>query len=248
MRIPRIFTDQPLSRGTKAHLEAQASRHLSSVLRKKVGAELILFNGQGGEYIAQLTSVDSRQAVALVVDSVPGVAPSPLHITLAIALSRGERMDWVVQKAVEMGVQNIVPLFTARSEVKLGGERAAKKLRHWQQVARSACEQSGQNLVTDIAMPANFPSALQTTADCRIVLDPLAEQSLRQAMTQFTDQTPPRSVYLLSGPEGGFSADEIGQCRTAGLISTRLGPRVLRTETAPLAALALLQAQWGDWQ
>ena len=156
-------------------------------------------------------------------------------------------MDWIVQKAVELGVHAIVPLTTERCEVKLNKDRAAKKLKHWRQVARSACEQSGQNRVPSIGLPTSFSKALETTADWRLILDPGAKSSLNGQMA-IQSGSPPGSVLVLSGPEGGFSDEEIALARNKGFRSVGLGPRVLRTETAPLSAVSILQAQWGDWR
>ncbi len=247
MRVPRIFTDQPLAEGSEVDLGPATARYLVSVLRLGVAAEVILFNGQGGEYRAQLLTVGNKQVVAAINKFVPDPDSPPLAITLIIGLSRGDRMDWVVQKAVELGVSSIIPLFSERCEVKLHGDRATKKTRHWQDVARSACEQSGQNRVPPIGMTINFAAALQLTGAWRIILDPCAPTSLASEMSAH-NESPPHSVLVFSGPEGGFTAEEIGRAREHHIVPVALGPRTLRTETAPLATLSLLQARWGDWQ
>ena len=251
MRLPRIFTDQALSKGLELALESNAARHLVSALRFKAGDKLILFNGEGGEYSAELLAAESKKARVLVGKFSDGLAPSPLAITLGIGLSRGERMDWLVQKAVELGVTEITPLFTERSEVKLKAPRAAKKTRHWQDIAHSACEQSGQNILPTINLPIDLPTFVQNineaSANTQFILDPLAEQTLVTRIRTHRELVP-TSVMLMSGPEGGFSPSEIGSAQHQGILSVSLGPRILRTETAPLAALSLLQAQWGDWQ
>lgn len=246
MRVPRIFTDQPLAEGIEVNLGSAAARYLVSVLRLNVAAELILFNGLGGEYRAQLIRAGNKQAAALTGAFLPGIAPSPLAITLVVGMSRGYRMDWIVQKAIELGVSNIIPLSSERCEVKLHGDRAAKKIRHWQDIARSACEQSGQNLVPPVSLPITFAAAVQLSAAWQIILDPCAATSLVSQMSTHND-SPPHSVLVLSGPEGGFTAEEINLARDHHVVPAGLGPRILRTETAPLAALALLQARWGDW-
>ncbi len=264
MRIPRIFTDQSLAEGEEVVLDQKAARHLISVLRYTPGDELILFNGAGGEYCAQLLDSTSKQASALVGQFSTGLPPSPLAITLGVGLSRGDRMDWLIQKAIELGVTSILPLFTARSEIKLNQERATKKTRHWQEVARSACEQSGQNRVPKVPLPITFTQVLQSSAAWRLILDPYANRSLvneiasypstesetRTALSAKPPEKPvsPESVLILSGPEGGFSEEEVRLAQDKNFMPVGLGPRILRTETAPLAALSVLQALWGDWR
>ena len=250
MRIPRIFTDQLLCEGQEIILHQQAARHLVSALRLSTGDHLTLFNGTGGEYSAHLVTVGSKKVTALLEAFSPGIAPSPLALTLAIGLSRGDRMDWVMQKAVELGVTTITPLFTERSEVKLKADRAVKKTAHWQEIARSACEQSGQNQVPEIHQPTTLQAALQLTEltdiACKMILDPLAKSSLVEQIAA-QPRPSPQSVLLLSGPEGGFSGSEIAFAQSKSVLPVSIGPRILRTETAPIAALSVLQAHWGDW-
>ncbi len=251
MRVPRIFSDRTLAEGGDIALEAGAARHLLSVLRLRPGDALIVFNGRGGEYRARLLTADGKQARVRLEHYQEGPPPSPLRITLAVGLSKGERMDWVIQKAVELGVQRICPLVTERCEVRLKGQRAERKSRHWQAIAESACEQSGQNLVPRIAAPVALQMALaeaeQGADACKLILDPRASQSLASLL----DSRPPgqiTAVILLSGPEGGFTDAEVDLVTRHGFTAVSLGPRVLRTETAPLAACALLQGHWGDWR
>jgi 16S rRNA (uracil1498-N3)-methyltransferase len=240
MRIPRIHTQQALHCGDTLELEPGAARHVARVLRMSAGDALVLFNGEGGEYPSQLGNVDRKRVTARVLERREGVGESPLAIHLGIAISRGERMDWVVQKATELGVSSLSPVFTERTEVKLGGDRADKKLHHWHQVAISACEQCGRNRLPAISPPTGLQSWLETTsAECRYVLNHGASDS-RSA------DAAPASIALLSGPEGGLSAAEIEIAEQAGYRQLALGPRVMRTETAPLAAIAILQAHWGD--
>lgn len=240
MRIPRIYTPQALLDNTSVTLEAGASQHLARALRLQVGDELTLFDGGDGEFPAVITQVERKQVVVETGIRRDNSVESPLAIHLGIALSRGERMDWVVQKATELGVNAVTPLFTARSEVKLGGERAEKKIRHWQQIAISACEQCGRNRLPVIKPLARLDRWLDhTVAQRKFVLHhrgPAVQNAVQQ----------PDSVALLIGPEGGLSPEEIRDAEKAGYCALRLGPRVLRTETAPLAAIAILQAQWGD--
>jgi 16S rRNA (uracil1498-N3)-methyltransferase len=246
VRIPRIFTDHELAVDQEITLSQDTSRHLISVLRVQAGAQLILFNGDGSEYSAHILATAPKKAIVQIDGVSRGISPSPLAIILAIGMSKGDRMDWVIQKAVELGVTKVVPLFTERSEIKLTKERAAKKTRHWQKIVQSACEQSGQNLIPEIDLPNTFQQALCIAASHKFILDPLAKHSLIGELTRHTEP-PPQSTLIISGPEGGFSPEEIKQAEHNVVLPVSMGPRILRTETAPVAALSLLQAQWGDW-
>ena len=240
MRVTRIHTSQELHSNAFVQLEPEASRHLSRALRLGVGDKLILFNGLGGEYPAEITALDKRNVQVLTSALAQRECESDLHIHLGIAISRGERMDWVIQKATELGVSSLTPLTTEHSSGKLAGERAEKKRRHWQKVAVSACEQSGRNRVPDIHALQALPSWIEDTpAERKFVLH-------HRATLVSTAAKAPKSVALLIGPEGGLSSSEIVAAEHAGYESLRLGPRVLRTETAPLAAIAILQGRWGD--
>ncbi len=240
MRIPRIYTGQPLQAGTAVELELGQSQHLCRVLRLKVGAHLILFNGSGGQYPATISTIDRKSVIATTGNFEATERESGLYLQLGIAISRGEKMDWVVQKATELGVSSIVPLVSERTAVRLKGERENKKLRHWQQIATSACEQCGRNRLPQILPPLTLEQWLQSVqADTRLVLHHTASNTDPGSST-------PSSIALLVGPEGGLSPAEITAAEQAGFSSLQLGPRVLRTETAPLAAIAILQARWGD--
>lgn len=241
MRCPRVFTDQPLASGTHIVLDSGASRHLLNVLRLQSAAPLTVFNGAGKEFAATLIGNTGGIArVALGVGCEPG-RESPLAIHLGMSVAKGERMGWVVQKAVELGVVTITPLLTERSEVRLNPERADKKHRHWQQIAISACEQCGRNRLPAIAKPHNLPAWLAVTPMPGLVLDPEAGLTLGQIAAPTQTQ-----LSLLVGPEGGLTTAEIAAATTAGFTAVHLGPRVLRTETAPLAAISIIQARWGD--
>lgn len=242
MRIPRLYIDQSLSVGQQLQLPADAAHYVSKVLRLKAGRPLLLFNGQGGEYQAVLTTVD-RRSVAIDVESFIEVyRESPLRVELAIGISRGERMDWVVQKATELGVSAITPLFTERTEVKLDESRQASRLQHWQQVAISACEQSQRTGVPVVSPPQQFNGFLEScSAQHKLVLHPTAEAA------GLNPQEAVETVCVLVGPEGGFSEAEIDSSIRRGFKPWQLGPRVLRTETAPVVALSILQAWWGDY-
>jgi 16S rRNA (uracil1498-N3)-methyltransferase len=206
----------------------------------KPGDRLVLFNGSGGQYPATITALGKKSVLATTEDLEAVERESSLLLLLGIAMSRGERMDWVVQKATELGVSSIAPLVTERTEIKLRGEREKKKLRHWQQIAVSACEQSGRNRIPEILAPQRLDQWLdQVQVDIKLVLDPGADISNPGASR-------PASAALLVGPEGGLSSAEIDAAERAGFNGLQLGPRILRTETAPLAAIAILQARWGD--
>ena len=240
MRIPRIYTGQELRANSAIQLEAGPSQHIARVLRMRAGDRLVLFDGTGGEYAATLNDIDKK---SVRVDTGAYQArdlESGLPIHLGMAVSRGDRMDWVVQKATELGVTDLTPLLTQRTGVKLTGARADKKQRHWQQIAVSACEQCGRNRLPRIHPLQDVQAWLETTdAEHKLVLHHRAD-----ALGSGSEK--PDSIALLVGPEGGLNDEEIATAEQAGYQSLRLGPRVLRTETAPLAAIAILQARWGD--
>ncbi len=240
MRITRIYTSQQLSSNSAVALEPEPSRHLARVLRLGVGDTLTLFDGRGGEYPSEITAVDKKQVQVVTGEQLLHESESPLAIHLGIAVSRGERMDWIVQKATELGVTALTPLLTEHTGVKLSGDRAAKKIQHWQQIAISACEQCGRNrppLVHTLQSQAHWLAS--TIAERKFVLHHRADNIDLASGA-------PASIALLIGPEGGLSEGEINTAAQAGYAALRLGPRVLRTETAPLAAIAILQAYWGD--
>ncbi len=244
MRVPRFYLPILLATGATVPLDDPVFNHVVRVLRLGVNAPLILFNGQGSAFAATLVEVSKRSASAQVLEAVPSATESPLRITLAQGISRGEKMDYTLQKAVELGVAAIQPLFTERSGVQLTGDRLARKVQHWQGIVIGACEQCGRNRLPELREPVALMDGLTPlTAEpgLGLLLDPLAEQGLR-------DLTPPSGpMTLLIGSEGGLSPGELVRARTVGFIGVRLGPRVLRTETAGLAALAAIQALWGDF-
>ncbi|MDP5210346.1 16S rRNA (uracil(1498)-N(3))-methyltransferase [Microbulbifer sp. 2205BS26-8] len=247
MRIPRIFSAQPLSGLRDIELGEAASRHLVKVLRLGTGHPLTLFDDRGGEYSASLATTGKR--VRACIDTFQeGDRQSPLELSLAIGISRGERFDWVVQKATELGATVLQPLLTERCEVKLTGERLQKKRTHWRQIAISACEQCGRNLLPDIAEPVKLAHYLQslaqdTTPAAKLVLHHRTRLDLHHWQAEHEK---PDSALLLVGPEGGLSQAEIATALACDFIPLRLGPRVMRTETAPIAALSILQYLWGD--
>ena len=241
MRIPRIYTQQNLLSGEQLALEETASHHLSKVLRMQAGRALILFNGAGGEFAASIHEVSKKHVIVNIAEHTLDNRESPLELELAIGISRGERFEWVLQKATELGVTKITPLITERTEVKIGGERQDKLMERWQQILISACEQCQRNLLPVLTAPLQISDWLPgVTSDARFVLHHRDSQKLP------ADQQP-QSVALLVGPEGGLSEAEIEQALAQNFNPLTLGPRVLRTETAPVAAISLVQYLWGDF-
>lgn len=241
MRVPRIYTRSPLSEGGTTELDENAAQHVGRVLRMQPGQDLLLFNGDGNDYPATITSASKKQVEVQVGAPAANATESSLDIVLGQTLSKGDRMDYAVQKAVEMGVSRIVPLTTERCDVKLKGDREEKRLRHWQSVAISAAEQCGRARVPEILPVMTLAEWFEHTADCdlRLVLHHRTEQSL-------DTMNKPARAALMIGPEGGLSPEEITAAENSGFLPVALGPRVLRTETAPIAAMALCQWLWGD--
>ncbi len=240
MRIPRLYTPQPLMVNETIILTDQAAHYLVKVLRMEAGRECLLFNGDNHVYQATLTAANKKNVTCHIHTVEPSHTQSPLHLELAIGLSKGDRMDWVCQKATELGVSRIVPIFAARSELKLKGERLEKKRQHWQQIVVSACEQCRLDVVPEIAAPQTLDAYLsQASGEHKFVLHHRTDKSLESL-------NKPASASLLIGPEGGLNEDEIALAEQHGFIPLALGPRVLRTETAPLAAISIMQYLWGD--
>ncbi|MES1943857.1 hypothetical protein PC39_07069 [Salinisphaera sp. PC39] len=238
--IPRVHVEGPLAAGAEVRIEGDKAHHLRNVLRLRAGDGVILFDGGGGEYDATVADL-GRGLIELSVDRYrPAHRESPLRLVLAQGIARGDRMDFAVAKAVELGVHAIRPLFTDKGQVRLDGERLARKLSHWRRVAESAAEQSGRERVPEVQEPTPLGDWLAVApGTTRLVLDPAAESGPASL---------PRTVdaCLLIGPESGLSGAELEAASAAGFSRIRLGPRVLRTETAGPAALAILQALWGD--
>mgnify|MGYP006075592159 CR=1 FL=1 len=225
--------------GDDVVLDALGSNHLARVLRVRLQDPVTLFNGDGYDYRTAVTAIDKRVVTLTVLERNQATAESPLLVELGLALSKGERFDWAIQKATELGVSRITPLLTERVEVRVSSDRMAKKQQHWQQVVISACEQSGRAVVPKVE-PATALNTWcnQVEADCKLVLHHHAPSGLTQQA--------PKRIALLIGPEGGLSDADIAQASSSGFTAWRIGPRVLRTETAPAVALALLGARWGD--
>ncbi len=241
MSVPRFYQPGPLSEDSLIWLNDNAAHHLARVLRIKTGDALLLFNGQGGEYQAVVTQVTKKGVEVKVGSFSAREVESPVKIEVAQGIARGEKMDFIVQKAVELGVSRIAPLVTERGNVRLTGEREQKRWQHWQAVAVSACEQCGRNRVPEIGSPISLQAWLPTvTADYRFVLSPHVQNNLPASIPAQS------SILLLIGPEGGLSDDEVAAAVAHGFMPLRLGPRVLRTETAALAAITALQCRYGD--
>ncbi len=238
--IPRFRCPNPLPAGGEFELPAEVAHHAEKVLRLRSGDSLVLFDGDGREVSARLLAGGRGARVELLEWTEPA-RESPLQIVLVQALASGDKMDWVIQKAVELGVGAIQPLIAERCVLRLSGERAERRLRHWRQVVVSACEQSGRNRVPVVESPVELPLYLQHVACERcLALAPGAAGRLAEL------PAPPGELRLLVGPEGGWSERELSIIDAAGVRRIGLGPRILRTETAGLAALAAMQALWGD--
>ena len=239
MRLSRFFIDAPLSLGQHELPEAQA-HYIGRVLRLSPGAALQLFDGSGEEFSGEVIEVGKKAVRVELRERFAGQADSPLQLHLGQGLSRGERMDWAIQKATELGVSEITPIGSERCEVRLKDERADKRLAHWRQVAISACEQCGRSVLPVIHAPVSLVEwQAHVQAELKLVLHPVAAPLESHAR--------PHSLAFLIGPEGGLSEAEVEQAKAAGFHAARLGPRVLRTETAPVVALAVAQQLWGDF-
>ena len=240
--ISRFYCPIPLQSCRTVTLPPEAAHHALRVLRLRSGDELILFDGLGGEYPGRM--VEATRTVRVELEGRRDIErEAPLALTLAQALPAGDKMDWVIQKAVELGATAIQPLQARRSVVRLAGERADKRLAHWQQVAISACEQSGRNRLPEIGSIVDLPHYL---AMSRGENETFLLLSARQGSRLSALPRPPAGVTLLIGPEGGFDEGEESAALSVGFQSVNLGPRVLRTETAGLAAMAAILALWGD--
>jgi 16S rRNA (uracil1498-N3)-methyltransferase len=241
--MPRFYCQQALTAGATVELPETVAHHLH-VLRLEPGAALTLFNGEGGEYLAELATIAKKRASATIRTHVGRDVELPYAITLAQALPEGTKMDWIIEKAVELGVATVQPLAAQRCVVRLAAERAEKKLAHWQGVIVAAAEQCGRNRLPKLAPVEDFPRWIaQNDLHRRILLTPRASQSL----ADWARHQPPQALTLMVGPEGGFSAAEEDAAIKAGALALGMGPRVLRTETAALAALAALGGLWGGF-
>lgn len=241
MRIPRIYHSSTIILNQATALDADAANHVGRVLRLKPNNQVILFDGLGSEFESTIVEVSKKQVIVTPVKHDPVNNESPLKTHLAQGISRGDKMDFTIQKSIELGINEITPIFTERCGVKLSGERLEKKHTQWQKIAISACEQSGRAIVPIIHPPITLAEFLaQQTDQLKLNLHPRATTSVK------TVTMPQAGVRFIIGPEGGLSDDEIQQAREANYTDIQLGPRVLRTETAALTLLAGLQMQFGD--
>ncbi|HZX81310.1 MAG TPA: 16S rRNA (uracil(1498)-N(3))-methyltransferase [Lysobacter sp.] len=243
MRLTRVFVPDALSPGAEIALPDSAAAHLTRVLRLGVGDACIVFNGDGHDYAASIAAVGKRETRLRIGESTPVERESPLRMVLLQGVAKGEKMDLILQKATELGVHAVVPVWSQRSDVKLDGERAAKRLDHWRSVVASACEQCGRAVVPTVAAPLSLQAALGAGGlpAARLLLDPQGVHTL-PSMSLDTAA----GIAIAVGPEGGWSPLDREQLQAAGFEGLRLGPRILRKETAGLAAIAALQARFGD--
>lgn len=241
MRISRLFTPMHLASGKTIELDDENAHYVRTVLRLKKETEIILFNGTGGEYLGTVAEVSRKTVLIKIHRWLDRNIESPLLVTLGLGISRGDRMDLSVQKAVELGVNFITPLLTERCVVQFKGEKKPQRLLHWQKIVQHAAEQSGRTILPELNEIDHLQIWVDKQQGLKVFLDPYANTTL-------ADINPiDRHVTLLTGPEGGFSDLERDLAKSAGFIPVRLGSRILRTETASLAALAAVQMLWGDF-
>ena len=242
MRVSRLYVNAALNVGGRIELDDDAAHYVRSVLRLKQDQNIVLFHGQGGEYVGRFSEVSRKHVRVEIETYFQRDVESPLQVNLGMGISRGDRMDWAVQKAVELGVAKLTPLLTERCVTKLTDEKKQQRLQHWQHIVQHAAEQSGRTRLPEMSDIIDISEWLSQQQGLRIFLDPYAQHSL-------TDLQPENQrVTLLSGPEGGFSEQERQLAKAAGFIPVRMGSRILRTETAVLSALAAVQTLWGDFR
>jgi 16S rRNA (uracil1498-N3)-methyltransferase len=241
VRLTRVFVGEALAAGSTCSVDGSAANHIMRVLRLREGDALTLFDGRGGEYGARISGFRKDSVQVDVKEHRDVERESALDLTLAQGISRGERMDWVMQKATELGVTRIIPIVTERTVVKLDERQADRKIEHWRAIVVSACEQCGRNRVPEVTLPQPYIEAVRSidTAVTRVLLSPTGTLRAR-------DLGKPTRIAMLIGPEGGLSENEQEAAIAAGFQPLRMGPRILRTETAAIAALAALQHNFGD--
>jgi 16S rRNA (uracil1498-N3)-methyltransferase len=260
MRLTRVYVDAPVAAGKRVIVEGSAANHIARVLRLRSGDALTVFDGSGGEFGARIEEFRKEAVVVAVEEHRPLDRESPLPLTLVQGISRGERMDWIIQKATELGASRIVPVFTKRSVVRLDGKQAERKLQHWRAITVAACEQCGRNRIPDLAAPVDFFDMLagdssghpdsagrpdpaghsDSVGATRLLLSPTGDLRIDDL------QDVGKGITVLIGPEGGLEELEQEAAIAAGFKAVRLGPRVLRTETAAIAALTIIQRYFGD--
>lgn len=243
MRLTRVYVDEPVTAGKRLVVAGSAANHIARVLRLRSGDALTVFDGSGGEFGARVEEFRKDAVVVSVAEHRTLDRESPLSLTLAQGISRGERMDWIIQKATELGASRIVPVFTKRSVVRLDDKQAERKLQHWRAIAVSACEQCGRNRLPDVAPPVDFfdvlPAGL-SPGETRLLLSPTGDLRIDDL------EDVGKGITVLIGPEGGLEDVEQEAAVAAGFQAVRMGPRVLRTETAAIAALTIIQRYFGD--
>ncbi|MGH1439427.1 MAG: 16S rRNA (uracil(1498)-N(3))-methyltransferase [Cellvibrionaceae bacterium] len=249
MRIPRLYTSQSLSENQTISLSDEATHYLKNVLRMKSKRELVLFNGEGGQYHATIESVEKKGVSVAVGEYTAVNNESPLELELGVCIIKNDAMDWLIQKAVELGVTRISPLFSDYTDVKLSSERLEKKQQHWQQIAIHACEQCGRAIVPVVSKATTFDGwSRDVQTEKRIILHPYNASSFKEMAAPWLEsELTPGTFAIALGPEGGFSDEEVGEALNSGFMPLSLGPRILRAETAPLAILPLLQSYFGDY-
>ena len=240
-RISRFYVQMPMKEGDLITLPAEVSHHLVTVLRKGNGEQIQLFNGDQNEYTAVIETISKKQAQVSIQSVKCCLTESPLKIILAQGLSKGQKMDFTLQKAVELGVHQVVPIINERSSIKLKSDKIESKLNHWNRVIISAAEQSGRCIIPQLLEPMSLEDwVVNDNSDLKIVLAPTSSKSINQLCQ------PESTVSLLIGSEGGLTDQEIDMAVSTGYESVKLGPRIFRTETAALVAMGVLQSLWGD--
>jgi len=243
MRTPRLYLPHALLKGATIHITGQSAHHVKHVLRLQPGSGISVFDGMGNEFTALLVDIGRAEISAIIGERTAGIAESPLQITLAQGIARNDRMDIILQKAVELGVTAIQPLWMQRCQTHLKAARLEKRIQHWLGIIISACEQCGRTTLPSLAAPDSYVHWLSSLPEdgFRLMLEPESSTSLR------TLKPPRENICVLIGPEGGMNTDEQLSAGSAGFLGVRLGPRILRTETAALTALAGIQTLWGDF-
>ncbi len=241
MRVSRLYIPVALAAGQPLELDEESGHYLRTVLRLKKDDAIMLFNGEGVEYLSQVAEMTRKSVLITVGDGQSRDVESPLRVNLGLGIARGDRMDWSVQKAVELGVNHITPLLTERCVVQFKGDKKPQRWLHWQKIIYHAAEQSGRTYMPELAEVQSLSNWLLIPHGLKLFLDPHAQCSLAEL------QPDNKQVTLLTGPEGGFSEQERSLAKAAGFIPVRMGKRILRAETAALTALAAVQMLWGDF-
>ena len=239
MRIPRIYLNQNLEVGLNIELSIEAHRHVVNVLRLRENDKLILFNGEGKEFLSSITQIGKKNSIVLIEQQQTNVTSSPLNIELGISLIKNDKFDFAIQKSVELGISSITPLAADRSTIKLDSKRELKRQAHWQGIIQSACEQSGRNHLPTLNPIHSITDWLSTSTTAGIVFEPTATLPLSEI--NILDK-----VRIIIGPEGGFTEKELQSITQYGFNKIKLGPRILRAETAAITAITSLQLLWGD--